>query len=206
MARFPKNEAETVTLAQAMVSGLAGDNINPNENFPTPPVTSPGLATLIDEYNTARNAAINAWAVAEQATATKDAKLAELIEGMKKDLRYAENTVNYDDEKLKLIGWAGRKTPTATEAPGQTRLLTAHVQGEGWVKLEWRAPVDGGKPSAYTIMRRLRPEGPWTDVGTAVVTEKLLGDQTRGVEFEYRIIAVNKAGEGEPSNTVVVVL
>lgn len=206
MARFPKSEAETVTLAQAMVSGLAGDNINPNLNFPEPPITSADLTTLIDEYTSAKNASINAQAVAEQATATKDTKLAELVDGMKKDLRYAENTVNYDDEKLKMIGWAGRKAPTAMEAPGQSRLLSAQLQDDGWVKLEWRAPYDGGKPSAYRILRRQRPEGPWSEVGTAVVTEKMLPDQPRGAEFEYRIIAVNKAGDGEPSNTIVVVL
>ena len=31
-------------------------------------------------------------------------------------------------------------------------------------------------------------------------------EQPRGKELEYRIIAVNKADEGEPSNTVMAVL
>jgi hypothetical protein len=30
-------------------------------------------------------------------------------------------------------------------------------------------------------------------------------NQTRNKEFEYRVIAINKAGQGEASNTVLVV-
>ena len=38
------------------------------------------------------------------------------------------------------------------------------------------------------------------------VTEATLVDQPEKTELEYRVIAVNKAGEGAASNTVMVVL
>ncbi|NIA07125.1 MAG: hypothetical protein GWP14_05740 [Actinobacteria bacterium] len=125
---------------------------------------------------------------------------------MKTDLRYAENTVDFDDDKLKLIGWAGRKQGTALAVPGQSRLLEAPRQGEGWVFLDWKAPSDGGKPAAYRVIRRERDGGSWEDVATAMLTEVTLVEQPRAKELEYQIIAVNKAGEGEASNTVMVVL
>lgn len=205
MARFPKAEAQIASLAQSMISGLTGTNgVSPV--FPAPPVAVAELTTLLAAYTTARNAAIAAESAAAQAVGSKDTTLAELIEGMKSDLRYAENTVNYDDELLKLLGWGGRRPATPLQSPGQTRVLSVVEQGEGWVKLVWKAPADGGKPGAYRVMRRERPEGPWADIATAVVCEATLLDQPRGKEFEYRIVGVNKAGDGEPSNTVVVVL
>jgi hypothetical protein len=51
-------------------------------------------------------------------------------------------------------------------------------------------------------MRRERPSGPWMDAAT----EAFLIDQPHGEEFEFRVLAVDKAGEGGPSNTVVIVL
>jgi hypothetical protein len=60
--------------------------------------------------------------------------------------------------------------------------------------------------SAYKIQRRERPEGAWQEVGTAIETESTLVDQPKGKELEYRVIAINKSGEGSPSNTVMVVL
>ena len=35
---------------------------------------------------------------------------------------------------------------------------------------------------------------------------RLLGDQPRGVDLEYRVVARNKAGVGNPSATVTCVL
>lgn len=202
MARFPITEADIVALAQAMESGLA-DNV---AVYPAPPVAPLDLSALISAYTSAKNAAIAAQAAAEDATTSKDEALEDLADAMKSDIRYAENTVDFDDDKLKLIGWAGRKERTPLAPPGQARLLEAPKQGEGWVFLDWKAPIDGGAPAAYKVMRRERPAGPWEDAATAVITEATLVEQPRGKELEYRIIAVNKAGDGEPSNTAMVVL
>jgi len=202
MARFPRTEPEVIALSQAMVAGLTANAVL----YPAPPVLPAALTTLISTYTTKKNDAVAAIAAAEDATTVKDDALEVLTDAMKSDIRYAENTVNYDDDKLKLIGWAGKKTPSDLQAPGQSRLLEAPRQGEGWVFLDWKAPIDGGQPSAYKISRRERPAGPWEDVGTAVETEATLVEQPRAKELEYRIIAVNKAGEGEASNTAMVVM
>ena len=174
--------------------------------YPSPPVAPAELTAPISAYTTARNAAIAAQAAAEEATTAKDEALEDLVDAMKSDIRYAENTVDFDDDKLKLIGWAGRKAATPLASPGQARLLEAPKQGEGWVFLDWKAPIDGGAPAAYKIMRRERPAGLWEDAATAVITEATLVEQPCGKELEYRIIAVNKAGDGESSNTAMVVL
>ena len=125
---------------------------------------------------------------------------------MKSDLRYAENTVDFDDDLLKLLGWAGRKAPTAPEPPGQPRNLEATQQGDGWVSLDWKKPIDGGTVSSYKIERRERPSGAYEEIKTAYESEIVLINQERGKEWEYRVIAGNKAGDGPASNTVAVVL
>jgi len=202
MARFPKKEAEIIALAERLVSGFRSNLAL----FPAPPVIWPILNVKRNIYYGARNAMLAKQAAAEQSIADKDTAIEELINALKSDIRYAENTVNFDDDKLKLIGWSGNQTPTALAPPGEVRQLEAPKQGDGWVFLDWKAPVDGGTPSAYRVTRRERPAGAWEDVATAVISEATLVEQPKGKELEYCIIAVNKAGEGEASNTAMVVL
>ena len=202
MATFPRTEPETLALAMSIIDGLT----NNTDIYPAPPVSTAELGIAYAAYHTAKNAQTAALAAAEAATVAKDDVLDSLIESMKTDIRYAENTVDYDDEKLKLIGWAGRKTPAALQVPGQSRLLEAVRQGDGWVFLDWKKPADGGRVAAYKVMRRERDGGSWAEIATAVISEATLVDQPKGKELEYQIIAVNKAGDGEPSNTVMCVL
>jgi len=39
----------------------------------------------------------------------------------------------------------------------------------------------------------------------AIETESTLVEQSKDTELEYRVIAINKSGEGWPSNTAIVV-
>jgi len=205
MPRFPKNQADIAALAGLLWRGLLD---NPAV-FPAPPVPWYSIMTKRNQFATVRDSALSARAVAEQASTDKAEALQELIEAMKADIRYAENTVDFDDDKLKLIGWTGRKAPAVLPAPGQSRLLEAPKQGAGgggWVFLDWKQPAAGGKPAAYKVQRRNRPDGLWKDIATAILSEITLVDQPEKTEIEYRVIAVNKSGEGTPSNTVLVVL
>jgi len=200
MPRFPKKEAQIAALAEQLWRGLL-DN---NAIFSQPPVHPILIRIRKIIYQSRHDNFLAAQAVAEQTTTDKTEALEELIETMKADIRYAENTVNFDDDKLKLIGWAGKKAKTPLTSPGQVRLLEAPKQGKGWLFLDWKAPADGGKPKAYKIQRRSSEN--WQDIATAIITEATLVDQPEKTQLEYRVIAVNKAGEGQPSNTVMVVL
>jgi len=202
MAVFPKKEAEIAALAEQLWRGLL-DN---NAVFPAPPVHPILIRIRKLIYQSRHDNFLAARAASERATANKDDALENLIEAMKADIRYAENTVDFDDDKLKLIGWSGKKTATPLAVPGQVRQLEAPKQGDGWVFLDWKAPADGGKPRAYKVQRRVRDSGAWADVATAIETEVTLVAQPKGIELEYRVIAINKSGVGSPSNTVMVVL
>jgi len=202
MPRFPKNQADIAALAGLLWRGLLGNNAI----FPAPPVLWYIIMTKRNQFVTVRDSALSARAAAEAAFTAKDVALEELIEAIKADIRYAENTVDFDDDKLKLIGWAGKKAKTSLTPPGQSRMLEAPKQGAGWVFLDWKQPADGGKPAAYKVQRRVLPAGSWETVATAILSEITLVDQPEKTEIEYRVIALNKSGEGSPSNTVLVVL
>ena len=209
MGTFPKSEAEILDLAQEMAAGLSGSSAD----FPSPPITVGELNTLISNCLGAKNDFVAKKAEAKEATVTKSDRLTDLVDGMKQDLRYAENKVGEDDAKLGLIGWSGRKTPEPLTAPGQPTNLRPIVEGSGTITLEWMKPVSGigGAVKSYIIERRDQPQGgglfgEWVQQSFSLLPEITLSGQPTGVQLEYRVIAMNPAGTSDVSNTAGAVL
>nr|VFK17060.1 MAG: Fibronectin type III domain-containing protein [Candidatus Kentron sp. LPFa]VFK32393.1 MAG: Fibronectin type III domain-containing protein [Candidatus Kentron sp. LPFa] len=203
MAQFPRDETSILGLAQEIADGLAANT----EIYPAPPVSTEDLNAALADCAAARDAVQTAKAALEQAVSAKQLSFDALEDKMKKEIRYAENTVDYDNAKLKLIGWGGRKTATPLEAPGQAGNLVIRSQGEGRIDLAWEKPADGGKVAAYKIKcREYAPGAVWINADTAMETKITLAGQIQGKELEYCVVAVNKAGEGVASNTVTAML
>ena len=173
MARFPHSEPEIAALAMLVTQGLG----QATEDFPAPPVPASDLQAQLDAYNAARAATVVAETAFREHHAVKDEALEDLVDGVKANLRYAEVAARDRPEKLSQLGWAGRRSGSALEAPGEVRDIGIRAEGDNWVVLDWKPPVDGGTAAAYTIQRRKRAGGSWRDVGTSVDTAQLLSDQ-----------------------------
>ena len=203
MPRFPRSEPDIAALALVVTQGLA----QAPEDFPAPPVPADELQGRLDAYNAALSSAISAETAAREQHAAKDDALERLVDGVKANLKYAEIAVRDHPEKLSQLGWGVPSKGSALEAPGEVRDIAVRAEGDTWVVLDWKAPVDGGAVAAYKIQRRnADSSGSWELADTSVETEHMLNDQPRGVGLEYRVIAVNRAGSGQPSATVRLVL
>lgn len=202
MAQFPFKQAEVVALAKSVLAGLAGNTAI----YPAPPIDLADFQAAIDSYYQASAALTEAKAVKEMATRQKQDALADLKDKLKKQLRYAENIIDFDDNKLNMLGWAGRREKSSI-LPGQVRNLCVLEQGTDFVVLNWMAPADGGKAGAYQVLRRDNQQSSeWINAGVSIATKVKLLDQPRHIDLEYRVAALNKTGQGQPSNTVAVVL
>nr|VFK59142.1 MAG: hypothetical protein BECKUNK1418G_GA0071005_100644 [Candidatus Kentron sp. UNK]VFK69041.1 MAG: hypothetical protein BECKUNK1418H_GA0071006_100936 [Candidatus Kentron sp. UNK] len=191
--RFPHAEAEVLELGKTLADGLAANT----DLFPAPPASAEAINESLAECQSALDAVVAAKAALKEAVSVKDGKFETLEVGMKKDFRYAEDAVDKDDAKLARIGWSGRRAPTPLAAPGQVRSLHVTAQGGDWLEMDWKKPASGG---------RVAGSSPWTLVEIAMETEVRIADQARDKNLEYRVVAANKAGEGEASNTVTVSL
>ena len=202
MGKFPNRQVEVVALAESIAQGLTG---NPAV-FPNPPVSPGDMTVDLIAVVQAHDEAVAAMAAYELKIGAKNEKLGVLVGKMKDNLRYAENTVDFDDDFLKLLGWSGRAKRKPLVKPDQCGNFRATAEGSNWIELAWEAPTDGGKPAMYRILRRENGTSKWIVAETSFVTTFRLKDQETGKKMDYCVVASNKAGQSGESNIVTAVL
>jgi hypothetical protein len=202
MATFPISEAEVAQLARTMIGGFE----NHTDKLPSPPLAPDQLKDSLEAYRSARTRAKDASAAARLATAKKRETLKKLVDDMKTNLRYAENTCGSDRATLKTLGWGVRRPKKSMEVPGQVMGHEIFKEGPGWIKLRWRKPLDGGEVRAYRVERCRLDSEQWEIAGMSTATHAKLENQERGVHWMYRVIAVNAVGEGMESALAEAVL
>lgn len=196
--QYPNTEDSQLALAMRVAQSLSRSLAT----FPYPPVPPAEMQQLISAYQKKRELADNMIARAQMATHEKDEALDALNNALKSNLRYAENEVNFNNEFLKLIGWGSQAAPVLLLPPGEPRTLEVVRQGEGWVYLDWKEPAEGGKVAAYKVQRSMDGAMSWKDAAVTIGSEYTLHDQPRGKNILFQVVAINRAGEGKPSNVV----
>jgi len=201
--QFPTREADVLRLAGDIAAGLAAHP----EVFPSPPFTPEDFHKALGLHDAHREAQAAARNTLAESTVNKGGSLSTIENMSKAVVRFGENVTGGDAARLQLIGWGGRRARSITDAPGQVRTLEIIREGKNWIFLDWKEPIDGGQALAYRVQRRMRDGGgDWENAGMAMESEITLHGQESGVEYEYQVIAANKAGEGPASNIVRAVL
>ncbi|KAL3088858.1 hypothetical protein niasHS_009150 [Heterodera schachtii] len=124
-----------------------------------------------------------------------------LVEG--KEYKFRVKAVNRQGESKPLAMDRGVVAKNPWEAPGKPQDVKVVDWDKDHMDLEWKPPIsNGGAPIEGYVIEKKTKTGLWTPC--AHVT----GNQCKGTasglvpgeEYQFRVKAINKAGEGEPSD------
>ncbi|VVC89475.1 unnamed protein product [Leptidea sinapis] len=140
------------------------------------------------------------WVPAGEVQGT-NIRIDHLIEGH--DYNFRVRAVNRLGESQPLVG----QEPITAKDPYGTPDKPGTPVVKDWDKdhmdIEWVPPKkDGGSPITGYVIEAKKKYGPWEVAATVpgnTTTATIPGLQ-EGEEYEFRVIAVNKAGNGEPSD------
>nr|CAD7393168.1 unnamed protein product [Timema cristinae] len=136
-------------------------------------------------------------------TVDPEANITGLQEGKPYKFRVKAVNKEGESEELETEKPCIAKNPfDAPDKPGRPELKN---WDKDFVDLEWSAPKkDGGAPiEKYIVQMRDKEGRNWVDVAT-VPGDRTAGHVTNveeGHEYEFRVVAVNKAGPSEPSDS-----
>lgn len=200
MARFPTDEKGILAQARRTNTGLQN---NPT-TFPNPPEAPADVKKDIDAYD-AKDAEIQAaQALLTRLFEEKSEIVQRVARKTKDNIAYGEIVAKGDNAILEEISWSTRAAPKELQKPGQCRNFEIISQGDGWFVVDWKEPKDGGKPASYIVLRSEDGGQNWVEVKTAVVSEATLVNQPSGKKLIYQVVAINRAGQGMPSNIVTI--
>lgn len=124
-----------------------------------------------------------------------------MIEGH--DYKFRVKAVNKLGESLPLIGSDSITAKDPFAKPDKPGTPEVTDWDKDHVDLEWTPPKkDGGSPVKSYIIEKRNKYGPWEKCAEVPgnQTKVTVPDLTEGEEYEFRVIAVNKGGQGEPSD------
>ncbi|VFN01144.1 MAG: hypothetical protein BECKG1743D_GA0114223_103268 [Candidatus Kentron sp. G] len=146
-------------------------------------------------------------AEASHAIDVENEDLETAVDAAKRILRYAENETDFDDSKLKYLGWGARRPASALAPPGQTRSLEAPAGarvGSSWTGRP-RTKAARSRPIKSSAARKAPRTG-----STGRHRHRNRGDRQRPAGRQAVRVpggaTIDEAGEGEPSNGIPAVL
>ncbi len=199
--KFPKEKAQVLALSHTVSNGLTANA----GTFPQPPVKPGDIDTAMTNYDAKSTEIVAAEAVVKQLYEEREVFYEEITDGTTRNLRYVEAIAGGDAGTLALVGWGNPSARTPLQPPGQPRVLEIIGQGDAWVQIDWKEPIDGGKVASY-VVRRSENGGDFVDAKTETASESILLNQPTGKKLAYQVVAINRAGESVASNTISLVL
>lgn len=199
--KFPKAKNQILALAQTSNNGFKA-NVT---TFPAPPTKTTDMDADLLAQSLKRDEIIAAEALVKQLYEEEDEIFERIETGTKSNLRYAESVAKGDAGTLALVSWGNPSAKSPLEKPSECRALEIIGQGDGWVQIDWKEPIGGGKVSSY-IVERSEDGVNFIEAKTEIVSEAILLNQPKGKKLIYQVVAINKAGKGVASNTVSLTL
>jgi len=188
---LPKKVPALISYATSVVTAMTG-----NTAFPTPAPTLASVTAAITALQTAESAAIARTKGAVTARNDKQAALVALLQELK---AYIQKTADADTDNgsaiIQSAGVSVKRAATrkarvfaAVQGPvsGTAKLVTASVEHRA--SYEWQYSVDGGKT--------------WVTAPSTLQAKTSVTGLTPGVTVQFRYLAVTKAGQGDWSAPV----
>ena len=128
------------------------------------------------------------------------------VENLRPDVNYsfrvkAKNAAGWSPASKEDVSVVLKPEYTKSEAP---RSLQIKKVGNSFVELEWEAPLkDGGDKVSYIIEKKEKDSDFWIRAMPLPIHDlnRRIDDLPENSEFEFRVKAVNRAGESEPCST-----